>query len=129
MKPLSKARAVTPTAAEAGQALDVDVELLKEPAFSAEESFSLEYDALERESLERAVEELRVMREAEGKEGLIECGCCFDDVPFELVTQCSEGHLFCRSCLRNYAQTRWVGQTDTHRRGMGADDWCACRSA
>ncbi|KAJ1451929.1 hypothetical protein M885DRAFT_528338 [Pelagophyceae sp. CCMP2097] len=35
---------------------------------------------------------------------LIECGCCFDDeCPLADVVQCSEGHVFCTSCLKRYA--------------------------
>ena len=31
------------------------------------------------------------------------CGCCDDDVDFGAMVQCTQGHLFCPSCLSNYA--------------------------
>lgn len=35
---------------------------------------------------------------------VIQCGCCFDSFAFENLVQCTEGHLFCRSCLRRSVQ-------------------------
>ena len=49
----------------------------------------------DREAAERLNEEIAA---AEG--GLMECGCCYSDAPFEKMVQCSEGHLFWKTCLQ-----------------------------
>ncbi|GMI05153.1 hypothetical protein TrLO_g2270 [Triparma laevis f. longispina] len=50
---------------------------------------------------------------AEERGELLECECCFDDVCFEEMCQCTSGHLFCLSCLRRYAEEKLFGQQST----------------
>ncbi|KAJ7774947.1 hypothetical protein B0H16DRAFT_1509018 [Mycena metata] len=35
----------------------------------------------------------------------IECGCCFATYTFEKMIQCPDAHLFCSSCVKQYAET------------------------
>ena len=58
-------------------------------------------------------EEMKKKRLEEAREaGLLnECGCCYDDeVLFEDMSACPDGHLFCKECIRRSSE-ELIGQT------------------
>jgi hypothetical protein len=44
--------------------------------------------------------------------GLMECGCCFSEYPWEDMTACTSGHLVCHQCVTHAAQECVFGQGD-----------------
>ena len=83
---------------------EMDKELLREMEFV--KKFEL-FKSEERDRM-LAVSLNDEQYEEEGQK--IECGCCYGDAAFEDMVQCLEGHLFCASCLMNYAKEAAFGQ-------------------
>jgi len=47
--------------------------------------------------------------EAAAVGAMIECGCCYTEATWEDMVQCTEGHLFCKACLKSYTQEKLFG--------------------
>ena len=77
--------------------------------FQAEQAWLKKLNMMEREKEDHLMAE-KLNEEIAGEEGgLIECQCCYSEVTFESVIQCSEGHLFCKGCLQHYAEQTVFG--------------------
>ena len=48
---------------------------------------------------------------ADMEDGEYECLCCFSGYAFDCMVQCMDGHLFCKSCLREYAKSAISGES------------------
>ena len=55
---------------------------------------------------------------------MADCQCCFCPVPFETMCQCSEGCLFCKDCLQQYAQTTIFGEGKRELKCCNAGEPC-----
>ncbi|KAF9301288.1 hypothetical protein BGZ74_006887 [Mortierella antarctica] len=74
--------------------------------------------------LEEAEEEERNLKFYTDLDALVECGCCYDDVPPNRTASCEEGHLFCWSCCRRGAESE-LGYRRTVLKCMAGD----CKSS
>lgn len=85
-------------------------------------AFIVEYEVTHREEVKLREEEERKRlqaledEEAERTGNVMECGCCFVDVPMTRMVQCAEGHLFCADCIKKYVEETVYssGQTTVH---------------
>lgn len=54
--------------------------------------------------MEKKAEEMRYEKARE-EGALMVCECCFNEVLFDDLVQCPEGHLFCKTCVRTQIET------------------------
>lgn len=76
-----------------------------DPEFRKELEWIRNKIAKELEVLQAIEEEERNYNHYKDLNELIECGCCYNDVPPNRVAQCQDGHLFCLECSRRGAET------------------------
>jgi adenylate kinase family enzyme len=65
--------------------------------------------AEENEQKDKKIAEELNYQLAEEEHALMECGCCYSEYPFEALVQCTEAHLFCKTCLQHYAEQTVFG--------------------
>lgn len=53
-----------------------------------------------------------------------ECGCCCGDFSFDNLVQCSEGHLFCTTCVRKYVEETVFGNGKSHVKCITSEAVC-----
>ena len=58
-------------------------------------------------------------------DGTMECLCCFIDRPFQMMTQCTDGHLFCKSCVRRCVEEA-IGSRKPQLKCVAATNERAC---
>ncbi|KAF9105153.1 hypothetical protein BGX27_009792 [Mortierella sp. AM989] len=66
--------------------------------------------------IEKELKEIQMVEDEENnlryyteRNELIECGCCYDEVPPNRMAQCEDGHLFCLECSRRGAEPIFQG--------------------
>jgi len=109
---ITKSSLTTPTITQLDDVLQAEI-------FWYQRRLAEKREANDRVFAEQVNEELAA---AEG--ALIECQCCCSEFAFEVVVQCSDGHLFCRHCLQKYAEQTLFGDGRTQLKCMCTTETC-----
>ena len=110
-KPVSKTDLKTLQNPRPSREVDMD-----EPAFVDEYIFTHQEERAKQEEADKVAQQAKEDEEAERTGNVMECGCCFCDVPLTRMVQCAEGHLFCTDCIKHYVEEAAFssGQTTVH---------------
>jgi len=95
-----------------------NIELMKEVEFAKV------HEKQQQEDSDRKKAEEQLIEEATLEGALITCGVCYCEQAFELMVQCADGHLFCRDCLKNWAQEQLFGLGKTSLKCMSQEEAC-----
>ncbi|KAJ7591319.1 hypothetical protein C8J56DRAFT_935212 [Mycena floridula] len=80
-----------------------------------DDEFDRETEWLAQKLIDRNIEKDEKVAEAllEEEGGGIECGCCFSEYPFDNMVQCPDAHLFCKTCMIAYCESK-LGSHETN---------------
>ena len=106
----------------------IDQEDLHPQGKAAQQEFLAAQEVCSAKSATKAAEEAREMEEKENLEkakaegAITECGCCFDELPFNRMVHCDgdTSHWFCFDCARRQAESQ-IGQQLYHLGCMSMD--------
>ncbi|XP_049838075.1 uncharacterized protein LOC126282429 [Schistocerca gregaria] len=80
---------------------------VKDISFMQEVAFIENRQDIETYLNEKELKRVESLRKAKENNELLECGCCFDnEVLVEDVVTCAEGDIFCKTCLKKYAENQ-----------------------
>ncbi|CAB4425721.1 unnamed protein product [Rhizophagus irregularis] len=92
-----------------------------------EEIQKLQYVKLEEQSkADHEIAKQVNFSEYTNNDQLITCGCCYGDFPFEDLTCCSEGHLFCKDCINHLVQEGLFGQGSLRGKQINCIEQAGC---
>eukprot|EP01038_Epipyxis_sp_PR26KG_P004726 gene4726-6631_t len=96
-----------------------------DPLFNQELDWIVEKRKLIAQQLDHEYAEGLNEKIAEDEGGMIECGCCCCDYPFEKMISCDEGgHLFCKTCVLKYVEQTVFGDNKSVVKCLNTAEKC-----